>query len=148
VNLHNRGAFFSLDPGHVNVVAPGKRTLHTLMPGMALRNGRPWCVLGAMGGDGQAQTHVQLLSRLIDDGEDLGLAMSAPRFLIETDGWHLHLEGRFPPAVVDGLLRRGHDARPAARWDQRMGHAQAIVADAAGLAAASDPRAEGLAAGL
>ncbi len=147
VNLHNRGAYFSLDPAHVNVIAPGKRTLHTLMPAMALRQGRPWCVLGAMGGDGQAQTHVQLLSRLIDDGEDVQVAVSAPRFLVEVDGWHLHLEGRFPPAVVDGLLRRGHDARPADRWDQRMGHAQAIVVDDTGLAGASDPRAEGLAGG-
>jgi gamma-glutamyltranspeptidase/glutathione hydrolase len=148
VNLHNRGAYFSLDPGHVNVVAPGKRTLHTLMPALALRGGRPWCVLGAMGGDGQAQTHVQLLSRLVDDGEDVQLAVSAPRFLVDVDGWYLHLEGRFPPAVVDGLLRRGHDARPASRWDQRMGHAQAIVMDDTGLAGATDPRAEGLVAGF
>jgi gamma-glutamyltranspeptidase/glutathione hydrolase len=148
INLHNRGAYFSLDPGHVNVVAPGKRTLHTLMPAMALRNGRPWCVLGAMGGDGQPQTHVQLLSRLVDDGEDVQVAVSSPRFLIDVDGWYLHLEGRFPPAVVDGLLRRGHDARPASRWDQRMGHAQAIVIDDPGLAGATDPRAEGLVAGF
>jgi gamma-glutamyltranspeptidase/glutathione hydrolase len=148
VNLHNRGAYFSLDPGHANVIAPGKRTLHTLMPAMALRHGRPWCVLGAMGGDGQAQTHVQLLSRLVDDGEDVQLTVSAPRFLVEVDGWYLHLEGRFPPAVVDGLLRRGHDARPASRWDQRMGHAQAVVIGDTGLAGASDPRAEGLVSGF
>jgi gamma-glutamyltranspeptidase len=148
VNLHNRGAYFSLDPDHANVVAPGKRTLHTLMPAMALRHGRPWCTLGAMGGDGQAQTQVQLLSRLVDALEDVQLAVSAPRFLVEGDGWYLHLEGRFPPVVVDGLLRRGHDARPASRWDQRMGHAQAIVIDDAGLAGATDPRAEGLVAGF
>ncbi|MGH9037250.1 MAG: gamma-glutamyltransferase family protein, partial [Acidimicrobiia bacterium] len=148
VNLHNRGAYFSLDPAHTNVVAPRKRTLHTLMPSMALRDGRPWCVLGAMGGDGQPQTHVQLLSRLVDDGDDVQVAVSSPRFLVDVDGWYLHLEGRFPPAVVDGLLRRGHDARPADRWDQRMGHAQAIVIDGAGLAGATDPRAEGLVAGF
>ncbi len=147
VNLHNRGAYFSLDPGHVNVIAPHKRTLHTLMPAMALRHGRPWCVLGAMGGDGQAQTHVQLLSHLVDEGADVQLAVSAPRFRVEVDGWHLHLEGRFPPDIVDGLLQRGHDARPAGRWDQRMGHAQAIVVDDRGLAGATDPRAEGLVAG-
>jgi gamma-glutamyltranspeptidase/glutathione hydrolase len=147
VNLQNRGAYFSLDPGHVNVIAPRKRTLHTLMPAMALRGGRPWCVLGAMGGDGQAQTHVQLLSHLVDEGADVQLAVSSPRFVVEPDGWHLHLEGRFPPPVVDGLLRRGHDARPAARWDQRMGHAQAIVVDDDGLAGATDPRGEGLVAG-
>jgi gamma-glutamyltranspeptidase/glutathione hydrolase len=148
VNLHNRGAYFRLDPGHVNVVAPGKRTLHTLMPSMARRDGRPWCVLAAMGGDGQPQTQVQLLSRLVDDGDDVQLAVSAPRFLVDVDGWYLHLEGRFPPVVIDGLLRRGHDARPAARWDDRMGHAQAIVIDEAGLAGATDPRAEGLVAGF
>jgi len=148
INLHNRGAYFSLDPDHANVVAPGKRTLHTLMPAVALRHGRLWCTLGAMGGDGQAQTHVQLLSRLVDDGEDVQVAVASPRFLIDGDGWYLHLEGRFPPAVVDGLLRRGHDARPASRWDQRMGHAQAIVVDDAGLAGATDPRSEGLVAGF
>ena len=64
INLHNRGAYFSLEAGHANVIAPGKRTLHTLIPGLAVRDGRPWLAFGSMGGDGQAQTHVQLLARL------------------------------------------------------------------------------------
>src|SRR4029079_16463067 len=67
INLQNRGAYFSLDPSHVNVMAPGKRTLHTLMPAMALRGGHPEMVFGAMGGDGQAQTHVQLVLRMAMD---------------------------------------------------------------------------------
>src|SRR5262249_36239499 len=53
INLHNRGQIFSLDPAHANVIAPRKRTLHTLIPALALRERRPWLVFGTMGGDGQ-----------------------------------------------------------------------------------------------
>jgi len=65
INLQNRGAYFSLDSAHVNVIAPRKRTLHTLIPAMAFKDGRPWQVFGSMGGDGQAQTHLQLLARIV-----------------------------------------------------------------------------------
>ena len=62
VAYQNRGAFFSLEADHPNVLAPGKRTLHTLMPGMLVRDGRPWVVLGSMGGDAQPQIHAQVVS--------------------------------------------------------------------------------------
>ena len=61
IMLQNRGAYFSLDPAHPNALAPRSRTLHTLMPGMLLRDGRAEVALGAMGGDGQPQTMVQLV---------------------------------------------------------------------------------------
>ncbi|MGZ8735224.1 MAG: gamma-glutamyltransferase family protein, partial [Acidimicrobiia bacterium] len=62
INLHNRGASFALDPESVNVIAPGKRPMHTLIPAMALRDGAPWLVFGSMGGDAQAQIHPQVLT--------------------------------------------------------------------------------------
>src|SRR5207249_722980 len=87
INLHNRGATFSLDPSHANVVAPGKRTLHTLIPAMAFRDGRPWMAFGSMGGHGQAQIHVQVLARIVDDGDDPQRAIDAPRWIVDPDDW-------------------------------------------------------------
>ncbi len=57
IAFQNRGSFFSLEPDHPNVLGPAKRTLHTLMPGMLFRDGRPWVVIGSMGGDAQPQIH-------------------------------------------------------------------------------------------
>ncbi|HET9770934.1 MAG TPA: gamma-glutamyltransferase, partial [Acidimicrobiia bacterium] len=148
INLHNRGAYFSLDPRHVNVIAPGKRTLHTLMPAFARRGDRPWLVLGTMGADGQLQTQVQLLARLRDDGEDPAVALAAPRWVIDPGDFSVQIEEGFPAEIVDGLRRRGHSVSVLGPRDDRMGHAQVIRIDEGGLTAASDPRCEGLAAGL
>ena len=71
IMLQNRGAYFSLDPdAPERAGTAASRTLHTLMPGMLLRNGRAEVALGAMGGDGQPQTMVQLVTGLLDDGLD------------------------------------------------------------------------------
>jgi gamma-glutamyltranspeptidase/glutathione hydrolase len=148
INLHNRGAYFSLDPGHVNVIAPGKRTLHTLMPAFARRRGRPWLVFGTMGADGQLQTQVQLLARLVDDGADPAAALAAPRWVLDPGDFSLRLENRFPAAVVDGLRHRGHQLDVLGSLEDCMGHAQVIRIEDEGLTAASDPRCEGLAAGF
>ena len=148
INLHNRGAYFSLDPGHVNVIAPGKRTLHTLMPAFARRGGRPWLVFGTMGADGQLQTQVQLLARLVDDGTDPAAALAAPRWVVDPGDFSVQIENRFPGAVVDGLRTRGHRLAVLGPLEDCMGHAQVIRIDEGGLTAASDPRSEGLAAGF
>ena len=148
VNLHNRGAYFSLDPGHVNVLAPGKRTLHTLMPALALRGGRPGLVFGTMGADGQLQTQVQLLARLVDDGADPAAALAGPRWVVDPGDYSIRIENRFPATVVDGLRRAGHRLTVLDGWEDCMGHAQVIRIDRDGLTAASDPRGEGLAAGF
>lgn len=148
VNLHNRGAYFSLDPEHVNVLAPGKRTLHTLMPALARREGRPWLLFGTMGADGQLQTQVQLLARLADDGADPAVALDAPRWVVDPATFSVRIEGRFSPAVVDGLRRFGHRLETVGAYEDPMGHAQIIRIDRDGLTAASDPRCEGLAAGF
>ena len=72
IHYQNRGSYFSLDPDHPNVLAPGKRTLHTLLPGMLFRgDGGPWIVTGSMGGDAQPQIHAQVVSALVDGGLDV-----------------------------------------------------------------------------
>jgi gamma-glutamyltranspeptidase/glutathione hydrolase len=143
INLQNRGAFFSLDPGHVNVIAPRKRTLHTLVPAMAFRGGRPWLAFGSMGGNGQAQTHVQLLVRIVDDGEDVQRAITAPRWVVSPADWSAVAESRFDPSTVEDLRRRGHRMTVAGPFESLMGHAHAIQVGDQGYLGATDPRAEG-----
>ncbi len=148
INLHNRGAYFSLDPRHPNVIAPRKRTLHTLIPGMAFRDGRPWLVFGTMGGDGQAQFHLQLMVRMVDDHEDPQRAIGAPRWLVSPDDWSVLLDERFGGAVQDGLAARGHSVDTAPWNDGRFGHAHAIEVVRHGYRGATEPRTEGAVLGL
>ncbi|VTS05740.1 gamma-glutamyltransferase [Tuwongella immobilis] len=77
--LQNRGTLFALDPNHPNRLEPGKRPFHTIIPAMALRNGKPWLVFGVMGGDMQPQGHVQVLVNLLDFQMNLQQAGEAPR---------------------------------------------------------------------
>ena len=81
ISLQNRGAYFSLDPNAVNALAPDKRTLHTLIPSMALRDGRPAVVFGAMGGDGQPQTHLQVYTNLLRYEMNIQAAIETPRWV-------------------------------------------------------------------
>jgi gamma-glutamyltranspeptidase/glutathione hydrolase len=148
INLQNRGAYFSLDPRHVNVVAPRKRTMHTLMPALALRAGRPWLVFGTMGGDGQAQTQVQVLTRIVDDRADPQDAIDAPRWVVSPADGSVMIEGRAADEVVDGLRARGHVVATTRPFDRVMGHAHAIAVDDEGYAVAFDPRSEGAATGV
>jgi gamma-glutamyltranspeptidase/glutathione hydrolase len=104
--LHNRGSLFSMKPGHPNVLAPGKRPFHTLVPAMVLKDGRPWLSFGVMGGDMQPQGHVQVLLNLIDFGMNVQEAGEAPRFRHSADG--LALESAISPETRFGLDRRGH----------------------------------------
>ncbi len=154
VLLHNRGSAFSLEPHSPNRLEPGKRPLHTLIPAMAFRNGAPWLVFGTMGGDGQPQTHLQLLSHVLDHGLDVQAAIERPRWL--TGQWDgdepleaVHLESRYPTGVADSLSARGHPIVHAGPWDRRMGHAQVIQIDRARgvLEGGADPRGDGLALG-
>jgi len=152
IMLQNRGAWFSLDPDHVNVIAPRKRTMHTLMPGMAFRGGKPWLVFGSMGGNTQPQIHVQILTRMIDQGLAVDQAIDAPRFDVAVgvrDGMPgINLEGRFPPEVVAGVADRGHSPRLLDAYTSAMGHAHAIELLEDGVyAGAADPRHDSLALG-
>jgi gamma-glutamyltranspeptidase/glutathione hydrolase len=158
VHFQDRGASFSLDPEHANVIAPGKRTAHTLLPGMLFREGqrRPWVVGGSMGGDIQPQIHVQLVSALVDGGADIRTAVAAPRVVVEPAGWFAPpvatvADGELGEGVEAGLRALGHGVTRAG-YDGSLGHEHAIelVDDgpAAGgtLAAIADPRSMGLAA--
>jgi len=148
INLHNRGGYFSLDPSHVNAIEPRKRTLHTLIPAMVLRDGKPWLVFGTMGGDGQAQTHLQLLTRIIDDGAGPQEAIDAPRWIVSPSDWAVATEPGFGKETLDRLVGYGHRVRVVEPLDTIMGHAQAILAGPGGFEAASDPRSEGAALGF
>ena len=148
VNLNNRGCSFSLDADRVNVFAPGKRPLHTLIPAMALRDGSPELVFGSMGGDAQPGIHLQLLARLVDDEADPATAVAAPRWRVDPGSWRVRAESRFGAVLVDALRGLGHDVVDAPAYDADMGHAHVIrVESGGGYSAAADPRSEGLALG-
>jgi gamma-glutamyltranspeptidase len=153
--LQNRGSFFSLAPDHINTLEPGKRTFHTLMPGLVLNSdGSPYLVFGTMGGEGQPQTQMALLTRMLDFGFDPQTAIDLPRWVWgrtwgeATSG--LTLEGRIPEAVRTELIRRGHDVKIAPDWTDKMGHAHMIRLDPATQTrhGGSDPRSDGAALGL
>jgi gamma-glutamyltranspeptidase/glutathione hydrolase len=155
VHFQDRGASFSLTPGHPNELAPGRRTAHTLLPGMLFRDGerRPWVVAGSMGGDIQPQIHVGLVSALVDGGADLPTAVAAPRVVVEPDGWlappvAVLADGELAPGVEAALRRLGHGVGRAP-YDGELGHQHAIElvdgGPAAGgsLLAMTDPRSAG-----
>jgi len=142
VALQNRGAQLSLDPGHVNAVAPSIRPLHTLIPALARRDGEVVLTFGTMGGDGQPQTHLQVLDRL-RRGQHLQEALAGWRFVVQPADGLVVLESRAPDAVVDSLRHRGHEVHVIGAWEGVAGHAHAIARTEHGWSAASDPRAEG-----
>lgn len=149
--LQNRGAYFSLNPTDANALAPAKRTLHTLIPSMALRNGRPAMVFGAMGGDGQPQTHLQVYTAVARFGLNMQQAIEMPRWVhgATTEGETLLVERRFPSTTLDALRQLGHRVQEDEAWSSAMGHANGIIFDTSTgvMQGGSDPRAEGIAAG-
>jgi gamma-glutamyltranspeptidase len=152
VTLHNRGFGFNLVVGHPNALAPGKRPMHTLMPGMALQDGKPWLAFGTRGADGQPQTGLQLLLQLLDFELELQAAMEAPRWAHGAPGGRypasaLVLESRFAGSVAEDLAARGHEVMLADAVDPVMGTAQTIqLKHADGYAVAvTDPRGDGVA---
>ncbi len=144
--LQNRGAYFSLDETAANALAPAKRTLHTLIPSMALRDGRPAIVFGTMGGDGQAQIHLQVYTALARFGLQMQEAVELPRWIHgEMVGKEvLQVEERFPEATLDALRQRGHEIYGQGGWSSGMGYAQGILFDTASgsMYGGADPRAE------
>lgn len=142
--LHNRGESFSLSPTHNNRLAPRKRPFHTLMPAMILRDGRPFFSFGVMGGDMQAQGHVQVVANLIDFGMDVQHAGEAPRFSHSSHA--LAMESAIGEPVRAGLARMGHTIVDAVGV---FGGYQGILIhpDTGVLMGGSDPRKDGLALG-
>ncbi|MCJ2123612.1 gamma-glutamyltransferase family protein [Methylobacterium sp. J-077] len=144
VLLHNRGLSFRTEAGHPNSVGPGKRPMHTIIPGMLMKDGQAVAPFGVMGGHYQAMGHVELLSGILDRGLDVQAALDAPRSFAY--GGSLELEGGIPDAVMAGLVDRGH---PAIRAPLPLGGGQIIWIDrkAGTLVAGSDPRKDGAALG-
>ena len=151
--LHNRGRHFVTVPEHPNVLAPGKRPLHTLIATLVARDDQPVAGLATMGGNGQAMFHLQLLTNLLDYGMDPQEAIERPRFLL---GPFLpgepvditRLEGRVPRRVVTALERRGHRLRVEADFLHRVGHAHAIAYRDGTWMGGADPRGDGVALGF
>ncbi len=148
LNLHNRGSAFVLDDAHPNGIGSRKMPLHTLIPAMSLRDGRPWLVFGTEGGHGQAQTHTQLMVRMLVDGDDPQRAISAPRFTVDPGSGRIAIEDHFEAAWIDDLRRRGHEIDVVRGYRHGPGIAHAIESMARGYRCGSDPRAEGGASGL
>ena len=151
--LQNRGCAFSLDPSHPNVLAPRKRTAHTLTAGMLVGEDGPELVYGTMGGEGQPQTSAAIVTRVVDHGLDPQAALDAPRWLLGRNWGEEHrglrLEGRFGPAVARALSARGHEnVTLVDDVTELVGHAQAIAIRPGRLEAAADPRSDGAALGF
>ncbi|MGH9347136.1 MAG: gamma-glutamyltransferase [Vicinamibacterales bacterium] len=142
--LHNRGSGFTLQKGHPNRLAPGKRPFHTLVPAFIMKDGRPLMPFGVMGGDNQAQAHVQVVVNLVDFGMNVQDAGDAAR--VRHGGDSLAAESGVSEAVRAALERRGHQVR-----DGRgsVGGYQAVLIDpkTGVLMGGSDPRKDGLAIG-
>ncbi len=118
-SLQDRGALFSLQEGHMNVIAPGKRPFHTIIPGFVTKDGAPYFTFGVMGGGMQPQGHVQVLCNMIDFGMNTQEAGDAARFHhigssepsggTMTDGGQVALESGIPEEVRRELVKMGHN---------------------------------------
>lgn len=170
--LQCRGALFDPQPGRPNSFAPHKRPFHTILPGLLLKDGRPWAAFGVMGGDTQPQAHAQIVANLVDFDLDLQGAGDAPRVVhtgllqpngeldgssAADDGGRVHLERGFPSELAAGLSARGHQLAPApgvfggyqaiartAEWAAPFPHDRP---GSPGWVGASEPRKDGQAAG-
>ncbi|MEM8662553.1 MAG: gamma-glutamyltransferase, partial [Pseudomonadota bacterium] len=145
ISLQNRGSAFSLDPASPNRVGPGKRPFHTIIPGLATKDGAPFMAFGVMGGPIQAQAHTQLVTRIARFGQGPQTAIDAPRFRA-LGGRRVAVEAHFPEETLKGLEALGHELvteAPGVAFG--FGGAQAIVRHGELYAAGSDPRKDGLA---
>jgi gamma-glutamyltranspeptidase/glutathione hydrolase len=119
--FQDRGELFSMQAGHANVYAPGKRPFHTIIPGFVMKDGKPWEAFGVMGGGMQPQGHVQVLTNQIDFGLNVQEAGDASRWQHEGDneptgekmenGGYVNLESGIPAETQRELKKRGHDVR-------------------------------------
>lgn len=145
ISLQNRGWSFSLDPAHANVLAPGKRPYHTIIPGFITRQGKAVGPFGVMGGFMQPQGHVQVISAMLDDGLNPQAALDLPRWQWVA-GKTVEVEPDFPDHLAQALMRRGHAL--VKRADSlSFGRGQIIVRDndSGVLCAGTEPRTDGAA---
>lgn len=143
VLFQNRGAGFTLTEGHPNELAPNKRPLHTIIPGILRENGRVLMPFGVMGGAYQPNGHARLITNIHDFGLDVQAAIDAPRSY--ADGQTMQVERGYSDAVRDDLAGRGHKVVIP---EAPLGGGQAIILRSDGLLeGGSDPRKDGCALG-
>lgn len=144
VTLHSRGGCFTLEEGHPNEYGPRKRSMHTIIPALARRDGHVVAGFGVMGAHYQPTGHAHVIGNLVDFGMDPQAAVEAPRMFFEQD--HLSLERGVPEATAEGLAERGHRV---IRAEKPHGGSQMIWVDRERgvLVGASDPRKDGCALG-
>lgn len=151
ISLQNRGAGFSSDPKSANVLAPGKRPFHTIIPAFLTQNGQPQMSFGVMGGDMQPQGHVQTVVRMLDYQQQPQAACDAPRWKVNRD-FTLDLENRFDTDVTQQLEDRGHQLKSIYDPYMDFGAGQFIwrlsESPDHGYVAASDSRRDGQALGF
>lgn len=125
--MQNRGIYFSLEPGHPNELAPGKRTSHTLTPAHMERDG-VHIAFGVVGGPSQPAGQVQFISDIVDYGYNIQAALETPQFVLRPR-CTLNVEQRVPMAVVDQLWQRGHEVKLTPPYDDLMTVGQAVQWD-------------------
>lgn len=144
----NRGCSFDLRPGKLRSLEAGRKPFHTLNPAMARRPDGQLVVYGTMGGEGQPQTQAAVLSRLLCGGHNVRSAVAAPRWLLgrtwAEPSTTLKIERRYPDEVIDTLRALGHPIEVVAEFDERMGHAGALIRHPDGwIEGGEDPRSDG-----
>jgi gamma-glutamyltranspeptidase/glutathione hydrolase len=144
--LQNRGALFTLEPGHPNVLEGRKRPLHTLIPGFMQKDGVQ-IGFGIMGAWNQAQAHAQFVANVVDYGLDIQEALEAGRFTKATfDGADVDVEALVPESARRELAALGHEITVVAPRTGTFGSGQAVMSDGAGVHyGASEPRHDGAA---
>jgi len=148
--LQNRGYGFSLDPDHPNRLEPNKRPYHTIIPGMATKDGELYAPFGVMGGFMQPQGHMQVVVNMIDYGMNPQEALDAGRFCIldGQSGGKVHIEDEISVKVMSELTGMGHEVVPSSGWRRGyFGRGQIIHRnpETGVLTGGSDPRADGCA---
>ena len=114
VSLQNRGHGFTLDAASPNVVAPGKRPFHTIIPAFLTKDGQPQMSFGVMGGNMQPQGHLQTLVRMLDHRQNPQAACDAPRWRFD-GGLSVEVEPEMNRDTVNGLIALGHHIEPPLR---------------------------------
>jgi gamma-glutamyltranspeptidase/glutathione hydrolase len=155
ISLQNRGHGFNLDPASANVVAPGKRPFHTIIPAFLTKGGQPVMSFGVMGGNMQPQGHMQTLVRMLDYKQNPQAACDAPRWRFNA-GLEINVESAMNPKTIEGLGALGHRMEVindsyqdfgAGQFIWRVGEEKGNPA-VEGYVAASDARRDGVAAGF
>ncbi|HEY6365040.1 MAG TPA: gamma-glutamyltransferase [Candidatus Binatia bacterium] len=145
--LQNRGHLFSMEENHPNCIGPHKRCVHTLMPGLIMKDGKPFAALGLKGGHVQPQVQVQIITNLIDFGMTVQEAIAAARFN-HLEGLKVGLEPSIPESTVQELKRRGHQIVSGPAESFGGAHAIMIHPESGAFLGGSDPRKGGGALGF